>query len=457
MGVCVGDLDLRQIELLRVELAEALAANFAYPPFFDYAVRQAHMRPVDQAKRDEIDEYVRSANLTAIERADVTAPEVRRFIERLFTRYLEVNPALARPRLQRRAPELRARVPRVAAETQRALVAYTGGEGTGFGTRRQRTSWAATSSRAGAAIASRERNTRVVEAVLARRHSGEPGMVSRPLPAVARTDVEARHGEMPVRQRTDTESRLAAAAGTPGKMPAVNVPVVPSTSPFAGLEIGSQSTAFASISGIADWPTGSLIEDGTLPSDSGHLDRTDGQFSRGAPRELPPDLYRLYGEYLRDMQPDAPSSGPLDDLDEPEAEDPPTMVLPGVSAPAATPSTPAASAPVSDRQPAVRPAAAAPPTVTPSDQPIFWQLRYQLEAYVRRAARSYGIAGQSADPSGVLDALRRAGFVDESDLRIAEGILALTDRVTDTGVATIDDYRQALTLYLLYHRSHLGE
>ena len=60
------------------------------------------------------------------------------------------------------------------------------------------------------------------------------------------------------------------------------------------------------------------------------------------------------------------------------------------------------------------------------------------------------------DPSTVLDALRQSGFVDEADLRIAEGILALTDRVTSSTTVAIEDYRQAFLLYLLYHRSHLG-
>jgi len=83
-------------------------------------------------------------------------------------------------------------------------------------------------------------------------------------------------------------------------------------------------------------------------------------------------------------------------------------------------------------------------------------LRYQLEAYVRRAARSYGVPHQGGDPATVLDELRRSGFVDEADLRIAEGIFALTDRVTAQGHASPQDYSQALMLYLLYHRSHLS-
>jgi hypothetical protein len=93
---------------------------------------------------------------------------------------------------------------------------------------------------------------------------------------------------------------------------------------------------------------------------------------------------------------------------------------------------------------------------THADQMVFWQLRYQLEAYVRRAAESYGLSYNGSDPSTVLDTLRQSGFVDEADLRIAEGILALTDRVTHAPMVAMEDYRQAFLLYLLYHRSHLG-
>jgi len=211
-------------------------------------------------------------------------------------------------------------------------------------------------------------------------------------------------------------------------------------------------------------------------------------------RDLPPDLYHLYSDYLLDMQPDAPllGTGPL----------PPTapvnrmaMSAPEVAPvlphyPPAAPGGPdnaerevappfwrtgATSAPLANPAPVVeavpvRPApvvAPAPAPVAPTreagrdvdaarnDQLIFWQLRYQLEAYVRRAAHSYGVQQRGDDPASMLDALRRSGFVDEADLRIAEGIFALTDRVTARGYASIDDYQEALMLYLLYHRSHL--
>jgi hypothetical protein len=91
----------------------------------------------------------------------------------------------------------------------------------------------------------------------------------------------------------------------------------------------------------------------------------------------------------------------------------------------------------------------------PEDQQVFQQLRAQIDVYIRRAARGYGLPDPGGDPARVLDELRRSGLVEEANLSIAERILALADRVTAAGSATLDDYRQALTLYLLYHRSHL--
>ena len=90
-----------------------------------------------------------------------------------------------------------------------------------------------------------------------------------------------------------------------------------------------------------------------------------------------------------------------------------------------------------------------------TDAQIFAQLRFQIEAYIRLAARSYNVRAGGPDPASVIDALRRSGHVDEADLRIAENILALADRVAASG-GTVDDYRQALLLYLLYHRGRLG-
>jgi hypothetical protein len=91
-----------------------------------------------------------------------------------------------------------------------------------------------------------------------------------------------------------------------------------------------------------------------------------------------------------------------------------------------------------------------------TDIQVFHQLRFQIEGYVRKAARSYGLPDLPGDPAHVIEALRGSNLVDESDLRMAEGVLALADRVISEGRASLQDYRQALMLYLLYHRSHLA-
>lgn len=463
MGVCVGDLEQRQMERLRVELGEVLAAHVAYPPFFNYRTAQSMVRPLDRMKRDEIDQYLRSVNFTPIERVEVTSPEVRRFLERLILRYIEVNPAFARPSLYRRLPELRSRVPRMAAEVQRGLLALLSGQTTPFGTQRDRPRWSGPAAQPHHLKQDREHNTRVLEAILVRRGSGAlppppplPPSAARSAASAAR-DAQAAPPTLP-----------PSAAGWPAAPTDLTVPVpaqgMPSPgphSPFAGLEVGAQSDVFGAISEpgavrnapfdrtISESPTGPLVaprRNGSAPSS---LNTSSTPPASANARELPPDLFQLYGDYLRDMEPEAGDDLPADPAD------PPTAVFPTMhAAVGGGASTFAANGyaapPVSPQERHAESAG------TRSDKLIFWQMRYQLEAYVRRAAHSYGVHTASGDPSGVIDALRRSGFVDEADLRIAEGILALTDRVTAGVAPTIEDYRQALMLYLLYHRSHLG-
>lgn len=388
MGISVGDLQPAQMDRLRGELVEVLTAHYAYPAFFDFRTGHNAMRPVDRAKREEVEHFLRSVNFAALERTDVTSPDLRRFIERLLLRYVEVNPSLRGQRLSRRLPALRTHAARLAAEMQRGLAAHLDGKAPAFGAPRQHPSWAASDAR-GRRDGEGEHNTRVLEALLVRRDDA-PDAHEPSLPSGA-----SQWG----RSLADATIPVSATTGAPATLSA----------PFA---------AFGASNGIAEAPTGPL---GPPPA--------RGQSEQ---RPLPPDLMNLYGDYLRDMQPEmeAPPS-------------PPMSIPPRVSAPPPR-SVPAASTPA--------PAA----SDGRSDKLIFWQLRYQLEAYTRRAAKSYGVQVSSGEPVGVLDALRRSGFVDEADLQLAEGILAITDRVTAAGAATTDDYRQALTLYLLYHRSHLG-
>ncbi|HEV7126697.1 MAG TPA: hypothetical protein VGN32_04560, partial [Ktedonobacterales bacterium] len=60
------------------------------------------------------------------------------------------------------------------------------------------------------------------------------------------------------------------------------------------------------------------------------------------------------------------------------------------------------------------------------------------------------------EPAAALAALRQSGVLDEADLRLAEGILGITERILAGQLASADDIRQAFMLYLLYHRRHVG-
>ena len=91
------------------------------------------------------------------------------------------------------------------------------------------------------------------------------------------------------------------------------------------------------------------------------------------------------------------------------------------------------------------------------DRAIFTQLRQQLLASMAAASANYGINAPADDPAGLLAALRRHDVIDDADLRLAEGILALCARVIAAERVSIDDFRQALTLYLLFNRGRLGQ
>ncbi len=397
MAAHKGALEPRLIERLRAELAELLAASVAYPAFFDFRANHLATRPIDRTRMDEIQQFVNSVNFGPIERTEVSATETRRFIERLIVRYIEVNDALHTPYAARALPRLRALAPRLAADIQRRALGYLSGAVPDFGARRQALSWSVTSRRERPRSAEeRDRATRILEAALLQR-SGALAQPSGPIERARNTPASVAPADPRARSPHDDTTPAPAAAF---------------------LASAPRENAWR----LSEQPTGPLA----TPQQA-----ADGHSPRTAMRELPPDLYQLYGDYLTDIAPAAPA-----------------------------PSTPL-SPPAPASAPAARPASASQEQPPPSadarnDQHIFWQLRYQLEAYVRRAARSYGVPHQGIDPATVLDELRRSGFVDEADLRIAEGVFALTDRVTAQGHASEQEYRQALMLYLLYHRSHLN-
>nr|MBF6590500.1 hypothetical protein [Ktedonobacterales bacterium] len=339
------------------------------------------------------------ANFTPLDRADVRSPDVRRFFERLLLRFIEVNPVLTRPQFARRLPEARSAVPRVAAEIQRGLVELAERGSATFGARRPTRSWTG-QARHAAPLPEEELayNTGVLQATLSRSHQ-----------AVASPRAHAPTGGPHTDRATDATVPVPS-QGDFGRSGDASYGIPPSA---------AHAHEISTPTSIERYPTQPVP---SASSSAAAAPPRNGHDASANAHELPPDLYRLYGDYLNDMQPDQ---------------------RPGYTAPAPPATSPPSSHP-GDAQGAR------------TDGLIFGQLRYQLEAYVRRAARSYGLPNREGDPARVMDALRHSALVDEADLRIAEGILALTDRVAAQGHATLEDYRQAFMLYLLYHRSHLG-
>ena len=464
-----GTLDARQFERMRQALVETLCTHFASPPFFDPRLGTDRVRPLDRHGLDAVGHFVQSVNYSPLDAIDVSSNEVRRFLEALLLRYLEVNPAFKSPRHARYLPALRARAPRLAADVHRGLLASLDGKAPNFGAPPRKQSWMEGRERARKiSQEDYERTTRILEAAIIR----------------SRIDDYSNSGFVPQAEPADVARRPPAPA-SPASQPSPSNEQWLNSTTANDLTVPVSATGFAAAFGaLGINATGA--QPAPPPPASGSRRPTDqptspmpvASVSPGngtvASRELPDDLYELYGDYLQDMQPDttvtpAVSSRPAQSHSAAQSHPQSHHAVPhpGV-APAAAPwqsapnvppisppTSPPASAP-SPRPPQSQSNGQPANPSTHADQMVFWQLRYQLEAYVRRAAESYGLSYNGSDPSAVLDALRQSGFVDEADLRIAEGILALTDRVTRSSNVAIEDYRQAFLLYLLYHRSHLG-
>ncbi len=234
-----------------------------------------------------------------------------------------------------------------------------------------------------------------------------------------------------------------------------------------------------------------------------------------APRalDLPPDLAELYGDYLRDsraasleltaseQEPGAAaaqadsSSSPLPpsqtdaEVDalftaltnriaahdqQEQAANPqqdaepqePARVESSESAPTTwngapraadeTASAALASAPLSGQR-GEQPAPAAPARgLTDGDVMIFSQLQHQISTWVKMAAVSHQIDLAGRDAPELVKELRRTAALEEAELQVIESLVALCYRVTSTKQATMEDYKQAMMLYLLHHRSRLA-
>lgn len=143
MGSSLRDLSSRQLERLKSELAEVIIAHFCYPSFLDYRLNILRTRPVDRRKRQEVWAYVNSINMNALSSMDAASMEFRRFVERVFLRYIEMNRGLIGAISARQVTAVRARVPQLAVQVARGLVDYlTVSEASTFGRARPIESWA---------------------------------------------------------------------------------------------------------------------------------------------------------------------------------------------------------------------------------------------------------------------------------------------------------------------------
>jgi hypothetical protein len=446
MGSFLADLDQRDRARLRAELVEVIATRLAYPQFLDFHSETQRMRPLGHDRRKEIARFVEATSFEPIERAELGAPDVRRFFEQLFLAYVRSSAEQARPAARRRLPLTRAAVLRASDEVQRGLVALAAGAPGTFGNSRPNASWAAANShlaRAEPKWERVERETQQIETALFRqqgksdrsaRSSATNADQSALARGVARPSAASPWSDVPMDGTSSMPAQRGAAGGH---------------SPFAGLETGSQSAMFGaqSSASLTEQPTGMqpIVGLGGAPT-------------AGPPRELPPDLLQLYNEYLGNARPQG-VPGPV-----PLARS--AAASPSTRAPARglfgwrPPGSAARDDPRDELPPseatAVLSARVPAPRDGKTDISIFQQLRHQVDDYIRLAARSYNVPVRGADPASALDALRRSGHVNENDLRIAESILGLADRIVAGSPATVDDYRQALMLYLLYHRSRMG-
>ncbi|HKT38048.1 MAG TPA: hypothetical protein VJR48_06715, partial [Ktedonobacterales bacterium] len=294
-----GSLDAHQLERMRQALVEALCTHFASPPFFDPRLGTERVRPLDRDGLDAIGHFVHSVNYSPLDAIDVSSNEVRRFFEGLLLRYLEVNPAFKRPRQARYLAALRARAPRLAADVHRGLLASLDGKAPSFGAPPRKLSW--TEGRERARKISQddyERTTRILEAAMIR----------------SRIDDYSNSGFVPQAEPADVARRPASPTATPStaRTPSGNDQWLNSTANDLTTPVSATGFA-AAFSALGMNPTGA--QPAPPPPANGRVRNTDQPTSPmpasipprnggATPRELPEDLYELYGDYLQDMQPD---------------------------------------------------------------------------------------------------------------------------------------------------------
>ncbi|HLW01003.1 MAG TPA: hypothetical protein VKT82_20260 [Ktedonobacterales bacterium] len=601
MGGSLRQLTSRQLERLKSELAEIIIGNFCYPAFLDYRLNLLRTRPVDRRKRQEVWAYVNNINFNALGNMDVASMDFRRFVERAFLRYIDLNRALNATASARQVAAVRARVPQLALAVARGLADYLIlSEASTFGQARLVESWG--TARAGGQEATWEqieKSTQVLQTTLvylrtagveqaatvgsdkAYQENGatpdisdfptrllSPTSASHPLAAAWPASNGTAAGSAPLNQYaangahagTDELAQLPplgeAEAGARGQFrgpwrsptasrpvdrpPTVSRPILPSDAQPSVSPDGTISRPIQPMPVVppapapqpaeppdawqallkraeAEQPPAEAKPNGaSAQPELPELDLPELPESFATPRvlELPPDLAELYGDYLRDSraasldlpgsseEPGAadaqagsaipalppsetdeevdalftaltnhiaahdqaeksaasqPLAGPPKPVDaEPSQEvTPPAWNGPQRTADKASGAAPA-SAPSSGQGEGQRAPAAPPKGMTDGDVMIFSQLQHQISTWVKMAAVSHQIDIAGRDAPELVEELRRTAALEEAELQVIESLVALCYRVTATKQATMDDYKQAMMLYLLHHRSRLA-
>jgi hypothetical protein len=94
--------------------------------------------------------------------------------------------------------------------------------------------------------------------------------------------------------------------------------------------------------------------------------------------------------------------------------------------------------------------------MTEADVLIFVQLQHQVATWVKIAAVSHQIEITGQDIPELVAELRHTAALEEAELQVIESLVALCQRVASTRQATMEDYKQAMMLYLLHHRSRMA-
>lgn len=442
MGIYLGQLPPPEIARLKAELAETLVANFCYPRFFDPRTQSLRMRPVDNAKRQEVWLYLSSVDFTAWSRVDLMSPDFQHQIERLFILFVQRNRSFFREQGRRRMSDVRMLINASAVTVAQRLRSHVTGQkpaGLPFGSPRPVVSWSA----AGAS-GSKELSWEQI--------SASTKMLQQQLQ-------EAR-GE--IKLSSSGEGR---AYGGNVRRPAR--PQMPGEVPAAGVPSASGPVQTPPLPVQANGRTNSVVPPGPLAAPAA----ASAPPAKSAP-PLSPQASAAPASPVAPAAPVLKGEPAVAPAIEQENASGPVVVRATGNRTAGSPLPPVEMSPRSSTSPVPVPGrtfSQPPPTAqaagavagareTPmmlvgeDDVAIFEQMRHQLIVWLRIEAVTSGLEISGLAPAQLLELLRQHGRLDETRLQVVSTLLNLANQVIKTGLVSILDYKQALMFHLMHTR-----